>query len=293
MKHFGAHHPDGRARPAAPSQGSVSLRGLARRPHGRALGLLCVLLAACGSGAIAYALLTAPTPPPQPTAAQAGTLPPARSGHRPASTAPPSMPASPPTRLRIPSLDLDAQIDTLGLNTDGTVQVPTIPDHAGWYDGSATPGQTGAAVLLGHVDFASTGPAVFYRLGEVKPGATILVARRDGSTATFTATAVREFPKSDFPTDEVYGATDGTAELRLITCGSWDPDQHAYVGNTVVFAGLARPAAAPHPSAKPSPGAAGISAHSGAGTFAAASGAASPQRTRVPPARATGDRDLR
>jgi sortase (surface protein transpeptidase) len=144
--------------------------------------------------------------------------------------------------VRIPSIGVNAAVDLLGLNADGTVQVPSAPDDAGWYRGSAAPGLPGAAVLLGHVDFASTGPAVFYRLGEVKPGAAVLVTRKDGTTATFTADAVREFPKDAFPTDEVYGPTDGDAELRLITCGSWDPDQHEYVGNTVVFATLDPPA---------------------------------------------------
>ncbi|MBR7838631.1 class F sortase, partial [Actinospica durhamensis] len=157
------------------------------------------------------------------------------------SASPVSMPASPPTRLRIPSIGVDAAVDELGLNTDGTVAVPGVPNDAGWYNGSATPGQTGASVLLGHVDFVGTGPAVFYRLGELKPGETIVVERKDGSSATFSVDAVREALKSDFPTQEVYGPTDGTAQLRLVTCGDWDSGQHKYVGNTIVFATLVPP----------------------------------------------------
>lgn len=218
------------------------------RRRNPALGLLCTLLALGGSSAITYALMTAPTPPPQPTAAQAGTLPPLETRHTPAPTAAPQpeMPASLPTHVRIPSIGVDAAVDTLGLNSDGTVQVPSEPADAGWYRGSAAPGQIGAAVLLGHVDFAASGPAVFYRLGELAPGAAVLVARKDGSTAAFTVVAVREFPKSGFPTEQVYGPTDGDAQLRLVTCGNWDSDQHKYVGNTVVFATLDPP-----PSAEP------------------------------------------
>lgn len=220
------------------------------RKHNPALGLLCTLLALGGSSAIAYALVTAPTPPPQPTAAQAGTLPPpeTRRPQAPAAASQAEMPASPPTHVRIPSIGVDANVDTLGLNADGTAEVPSEPDDAGWFRGSAVPGQIGAAVLLGHVDFAATGPAVFYRLGELSPGAAILVTRKDGSTAAFTVRAVREFPKSGFPTDQVYGPTDGDAELRLVTCGSWDSDQDKYVGNTVVFATLTPPRAAATPS---------------------------------------------
>lgn len=215
------------------------------RPGGFALGLLSALLAVGGSGAVVYALLTAPTPPPQPTAAQAGTLAPAGSARPRTSASPAGMPASPPTRVRIPAIGVDAAVDELGLNTDGTVAVPSVPSDAGWYTGSAAPGQIGAAVLLGHVDFVGTGPAVFYRLGDLKPGDTITVARKDGSSAAFSVDAVREAPKSNFPTDEVYGPTDGTAQLRLVTCGDWDSDQHKYVGNTIVFATLVPPRPAP------------------------------------------------
>jgi sortase (surface protein transpeptidase) len=242
MRHFGNRSAESTTREAA-GHASPSRQSRARHPRARALSLLCTLLAVGGSSAIAYALVTAPTPPPQPTAAQAGTLHQNGARHLHTNTARAAMPASPPTRVRIPSIDVNAVVDVLGLNTDGTVEVPSLPDDAGWYSGSATPGQIGAAVLLGHVDFVNTGPAVFYRLGELKPGAAISVARKDGSTAAFTVDAVREFPKSDFPTDEVYGPTGGTAQLRLITCGSWDADQHKYVGNTVVFATLTPPKA--------------------------------------------------
>jgi hypothetical protein len=212
---------------------------------------MCVLLATGGSGAIAYALLTAPTPPPQPTVAQAGTLDPASSGHDRVSVLPPHMSTSRPIRVSIPSIGVDAAIDLLGLNKDGTVEVPGEPAHAGWYSGSATPGQIGSAVLLGHVDFVTTGPAVFYRLGELEPGAAVLVAREDGTTAQFTVNAVREYPKSNFPTQEVYGPVKDSAQLRLITCGSWDSDQHAYTGNTVVFATLAAPRTSASTTATP------------------------------------------
>jgi sortase (surface protein transpeptidase) len=192
-------------------------------------------LACAGAGAFAYALATAPTPPPQPTKAQAGAL----SVHAKASAPQPlALPASKPVSLRIPSIGVDAPVDMLGLNPDGTVQVPAQPMHAGWYADSASPGQPGAAVLLGHVDFYTTGPAVFYSLGSLNPGAAITVDRQDGTGATFTVTAVREYPKSDFPTAEVYYAPGDSAQLRLVTCGSWDSDRHAYTGNTVAFATL-------------------------------------------------------
>ncbi len=99
----------------------------------------------------------------------------------------------------------------------------------------------GAARSLGrrgHIDSAATGPSVFFRLGALVPGDTADVTLADGTVAVFTVTGVRQYPKSVFPTDVVYGNTD-FAGLRLITCGgAFDPTTGHYMANTVVFASL-------------------------------------------------------
>jgi len=166
---------------------------------------------------------------------------------RPDAVAAPSKPvavmtSSDPVELSIPSIGVDSPLEQLGLNPDGTVQVPVDPARPGWYRYSPPPGARGPAVILGHVDSAADGPAVFYRLGALRPGDSVAVTRADGSRAVFTVTAVREFEKARFPTQAVYGDTDGAA-LRLITCGDWDPRAHLYAGNTVVFAELSSPTA--------------------------------------------------
>lgn len=146
---------------------------------------------------------------------------------------------SAPVKLDIPSVSIHTRLLRLGLNRDGTLQVPWKPLLAGWFTGSPTPGELGPAVIAGHVDSWSTGPAVFYRLGEVKPGDRIGVTRADGTVAQFRADAVRVYPKDAFPTETVYGNTDRSA-LRLITCGAWNSVRRAYDGNVVVFAHLVR-----------------------------------------------------
>jgi sortase (surface protein transpeptidase) len=109
---------------------------------------------------------------------------------------------------------------------------------AGWYRYLPTPGETGPAVILGHVDTAQEGPAVFYRLRDVNPGDTVTVRRLDGSTAVFTVSQVAEYPKSTFPTEAVYGPLDHPG-LRLTTCGgSFDPIRREYRGNVVAYATL-------------------------------------------------------
>jgi hypothetical protein len=145
---------------------------------------------------------------------------------------------STPTRLDIPSIGVSTPLMSLGLNADGTIAVPPLRTDApaGWYQYLATPGETGPAVLLGHVDTARDGPAVFYRLRDLHPGDRLSVRRADGRTAVFAVDRVAEYAKSDFPAAAVYGSVDRPV-LRLITCGgTFDHVHRQYRGNVIVFA---------------------------------------------------------
>ncbi|MEV7525280.1 MULTISPECIES: class F sortase [unclassified Streptomyces] len=176
--------------------------------------------------------------PPQPTAASAVAV-----------TAD-QLPANPPTppadlevlehssvqRIRIPTINVDAPVMTVGLDAEGWIDAPPPQDRnlAGWYLNGISPGQRGSAVVVGHVDNAQ-GPAVFYGLGSVKPGNHIEVERYDGRTAVFEVYGVEVFSKDSFPGARVYGDT-GHPELRVITCGGSYSKAGGYDGNVVVFA---------------------------------------------------------
>ncbi|MGY1712599.1 class F sortase [Geodermatophilus sp. SYSU D00758] len=147
------------------------------------------------------------------------------------------MPASAPVRIQIPALGVTSDVMELGLERDGSLEVPPGAYPVGWYQGSPTPGQLGPSVLAGHVDWEG-GPGAFYGLRELLPGDTVVIDRADGSVATFRVDRVEEHPKDDFPTEEVYGDIDH-AGLRLITCGgAFDEDTGDYLGNVIVFASL-------------------------------------------------------
>lgn len=146
--------------------------------------------------------------------------------------------ASPPVAIDIPSIGVrTSNLVDLALASDGSLQVPKDFSSVGWYTAGPAPGQLGPAILAGHVD-SHNGPAIFYRLGALRPGAQIKISRIDHSTATFVVDRVQSFAKDRFPTALVYGSTN-RAELRLITCGgSFDPKSGHYVNNTVAFAHL-------------------------------------------------------
>jgi len=138
-----------------------------------------------------------------------------------------------PVTVRIPALSLHAHIIRLGLAADGTVQVPSNTVQVGWYDLGPTPGQMGDAVLLGHVD-SYRGPGVFFSLRTLTSGRHIEVTRRDGHTATFSVISVRQYAKSAFPSQLVYG-NHGVSELVLVTCGGpFDHRSGHYEANIVV-----------------------------------------------------------
>jgi hypothetical protein len=189
-----------------------------------ALGLLASLVVGCGG--------------PVTTRAQTGLE--AVRGFR----SPREFRATPvPVRLEIPSIGVDTGLQRLGKEQDGTVAVPGGRhkwDEAGWYagEGGTRPGDPGSAVLLGHVD-SRAGPAVFYRVRELRRGDQIKVVRADGSVVRFTVDRVERYPKTRFPTDDVYYPT-LTPQLRLVTCGgTFDYQRHSYRSNVIVFASLA------------------------------------------------------
>jgi sortase (surface protein transpeptidase) len=144
-----------------------------------------------------------------------------------------------PVHLDIPAIGVSTPLMALGLNGDGTVAVPPLRSDApaGWYRHLVTPGEVGPAVILGHVDTAA-GPAVFYRLRDLRRGDTVTVRRTDGGTAVFTVERLAQYPKSAFPSDAVYGPVDHPA-LRLVTCGgAFDAIHGEYRGNLIVYATL-------------------------------------------------------
>ena len=140
-----------------------------------------------------------------------------------------------PLRIQIPAIGASAPVDPLGLNRDGTLAVPVDFARAGYYTGRPPPGAIGPAIIVAHVD-SKTGPAVFARLRDLKPGDEVTVTRADRSDVVFVIDRIESHPKNAFPTNAVYDPTPG-ATLRLITCGgSFDRRAGHYRDNVIAFA---------------------------------------------------------
>ena len=148
-----------------------------------------------------------------------------------------SMSGIDPERIIISAIGVDAKVIDLGLNPDGTLEVPTNYAEAGWWTGGSQPGETGSAVIVGHVD-SKTDPAVFYDLRLLKSGDLIQVADRNGRVVNFKVERLKQVPKDNFPTKEVYDMT-SSPTLRLVTCGGkFNRSSGHYLDNVIVFASV-------------------------------------------------------
>lgn len=145
-----------------------------------------------------------------------------------------------PLHLSIPGIGVDVGLISLGLQEDGTVEVPTDPAAAGWFRLGTVPGSRGSSVILGHVDSVD-GPAVFAGLSTMRPRDRVQVVLSDESLVDFEVIGIETFENADFPADRVYAGTRRRRELNLVTCGgAFDSERGGYQSNVVVFTRLVR-----------------------------------------------------
>jgi hypothetical protein len=144
---------------------------------------------------------------------------------------------STPVHLSIPAIGVSVKLTVLGLEKNGSVQLPSSYHVPGWYKDGPAPGQTGSAVILGHVD-SLAGPGIFYRLNDLRVGNHVTVTLQDSKKLTFRVIGLREYQKKNFPEKLVYGTRKYSA-LQLVTCGgAFDSATGHYLSNIVVFTRL-------------------------------------------------------
>lgn len=168
------------------------------------------------------------------------TAPPASTPTPPAGTSTPAAPSTQgvawPVAVEVPAIGASSTLIRLGVDPDGTIAEPpeTEPEQAGWYEHSPVPGQSGPAVILGHIN-GDGRPGVFVDLASIGPGDQVFVYLADGTRVAYTITRLQQVAKDDFPTAEVYGDTAGP-EIRLISCGGvFDPDSGHYSDNLIAY----------------------------------------------------------
>ncbi len=156
-----------------------------------------------------------------------------------------------PLTLRIPSISVDTgALSTVGLNSDGTMQVPPLNDPmlAAYYKLGPVPGADGPALVVGHVN-GDGKEGVFARLHSAAVGDQVILDEPGGATKTYVVYKTAQYDKCvdstgkpkpasqcSYPWSTILAPVPGS-ELRLITCtGQLNTTLHSYAENLVVFA---------------------------------------------------------
>ncbi len=141
-----------------------------------------------------------------------------------------------PSRLKIPIINVNANVLHLGLTPEGAMDAPKGPDDVSWYDLGVVPGEVGSAVIAGHYGPWKTGAvSVFEDLNKLQKGDKVSVINEDGSEIVFVVRETKMFLATDNP-QTVFSSTDGLAHLNLITCqGIWNKSDQSYSNRYVVF----------------------------------------------------------
>ena len=183
-----------------------------------------------GAGFVRLAAMTSTMPETAPAVATAHV----RATKRPRPAPAAFLVRSRPVHLWIPRLGISTSIVELGLNPDGSVQVPSNTVQVGWYVHGPAPGQRGSSVILGHVD-SYRGVGVFFYLDMLRPGNLVIVRLANGQVVQFAVIGLREYTKAQFPERVVYGPRSYSA-LQLVTCGGvFDHQTGHYLSNIVVY----------------------------------------------------------
>lgn len=141
-----------------------------------------------------------------------------------------------PTSLKIPAIELEAQVQHLETTENGEMAVPDNIEDVSWFSPGYEPGENGRAVIAGHVD-GLEGPAVFWDLSKLQLGDEIVVQDKDRALK-FKVHTMESIPLDLADISKVFGYT-SSPELVLITCsGTYDFDRGTREERLIVYASL-------------------------------------------------------
>jgi len=194
-----------------------------------------VTLAACSppdaeGGASAPSSAAVRTETPRPTPAVEVPV-------APATPPPVQAPSAAPQQLSSADLGIDMPVVPVGVQDDGSMEIPVDPAVAGWYRyGPAPADADGTTVLAAHVDSRVYGIGPLARLREAQPGQTLQVTDADGAVSGYTVESVTYIPRAELPVDQLFDR-EGPRSLVLITCGGeFDEQSRTYSDNVVLVA---------------------------------------------------------
>ncbi len=140
-----------------------------------------------------------------------------------------------PTLLKIPSINVDAPVEYVGLTQDGAMDVPKDTVNVGWFNLGLRPGENGSAVIAGHFGTINNIPHVFDNLHKLHKDDKIYIEDEKGRDIIFVVREIQRYGK-DEDSSSIFSSSDGKAHLNLITCaGVWNKAEKTFSERLVVF----------------------------------------------------------
>lgn len=153
-------------------------------------------------------------------------------------TAPDKVPPGLPIRLTIPVINVNADVQYVGITLKGEMDVPSNTVDVGWFKPGPRPGENGSAVIAGHFTGENGKLGVFADLSKLKEGDILYIEDDKGTSTVFVVRESRTYDPGY--ADEVFSSSDG-AHLNLITCdGVWNEAKKSYNKRLVIFADLSK-----------------------------------------------------
>jgi len=147
-----------------------------------------------------------------------------------------------PKHLLIPKLNIDADVQHLGITKNGNMAAPSNFTDVSWYKLGTVPGKVGSAVIAGHEDNAISLDGVFKHLEDLKVGDDVYVVGENGEKLHFHVTGSKIYPYnlSGAELEKIFSAKD-KARLNLITCtGVWLKEAKTNDNRLVIYTELVK-----------------------------------------------------
>lgn len=140
-----------------------------------------------------------------------------------------------PVRLKIPGINVDVNLEYVGVTEAGAMDMPKSLDKVAWFEPGVRPGDFGSAVIAGHFGKKNNKVSAFDNLNKLVKGDRIYIEDDKGMLTPFVVSGIKLYnPNAN--TADVFISNDGKAHLNLITCGGvWNSVAKSYSERLVVF----------------------------------------------------------
>lgn len=140
-----------------------------------------------------------------------------------------------PVNLKIPKIKVDAKMESVGVTSEGAIDVPKNFSNVAWYNLGPRPGDSGSSIITGHYGKKNGKSSVFDNLYKIRKGDRIYVKDDKGVTISFIVKNIKRYSATDKALD-VFSSSDGKSHLNIITCeGTWNRILKSYSKRLVIF----------------------------------------------------------